>query len=447
MQMKETGVASFDVEESFAKQLAWIRALVAEEIEPLDPLFGAEEVIYDKSHPVHESLIRPLQARVKAEGLWSCHLTPELGGQGYGQVRLAYMNEILGRSALAPAVFGCQAPDSGNAEILAHYGTPGQQAAYLQPLLDGRISSCYSMTEPQGGADPSVFTTRAVRDGDEWVISGEKWFASSFEHAAFNIVMAITDPAVPVHQGMSMFLVPAGTPGVEVVRRVGLGYEPAGTGNHPHVRYHEVRVPAENLLGGEGQAFVIAQARLGSGRLHHAMRTVGAVSRCLDMLCERALSRTTRGEALASKQLTQDKIADAWIELTQFRLQVLHAAWVVDTRGADAARREIAGVKVATPKVLHDAVLRTMQLHGALGVSNEMPLTQLLLGSVVLGIADGPTEVHKATIARSVLKDHRPAAGPWPSEHLPGRREAAAARYPGLMALADVTAGLGEDQA
>jgi acyl-CoA dehydrogenase len=289
------------------------------------------------------------------------------------------------------------------------------------------------MTEPQGGADPSVFTSKAVRDGDEWVISGEKWFSSSFEHAAFIIVMAITDPDVSIYQGMSMFLVPNETPGLEVIRRVGLGYEPSDTGNHPYVRYNEVRVPIENLLGGEGQAFVIAQARLGGGRLHHAMRTVGAVSRCLDMLCERALSRTTQGELLAKKQLTQDKIADAWVELTQFRLQVLHAAWCVDTHGAHAARREIAGVKVATPKVLHDAVLRTMQLHGALGISNEMPLTHMLLGSVALGIADGPTEVHKATIARSVLKDHQPASGQWPSEHLPERRYAAAVRYANLL--------------
>jgi acyl-CoA dehydrogenase len=284
------------------------------------------------------------------------------------------------------------------------------------------------MTEPQGGADPSLFTTRALRDGDEWVITGEKWFSSSFEHAAFAIVMAVTDPDVSVYQGTSMFLVPAGTPGMEIIRRTGMGFDPQGHGNHPYIRYDAVRVPAENLLGGEGQAFAIAQTRLGGGRLHHAMRTVGSVARCLDMLCERALSRTTQGELLARKQLTQEKIADAWIELTQFRLQVLHASWCVDTVGAHASRREIAGVKVATPKVFHDAVMRTMQLHGALGISNEMPLARMLLTSVALGIADGPTEVHKASLAREVLKDHRPAAGFWPSEHLPERRAAAIAQ-------------------
>jgi acyl-CoA dehydrogenase len=426
-------VASFEIEEPFAAQLAWIRTFVTEEIEPIDLAFGAEDVIYDKSHPIHDAVIRTLQDRVREKSLWCCHLTPELGGQGYGQVQLAYMNEILGRSSFAPSVFGCQAPDSGNAEIVAHYGKPDQKERFLQPLLDGRISSTFSMTEPQGGADPSLFTTRAVRDGDEWVIDGEKWFSSSFEHAAFIIVMAVTDPDVSIYQGASMFLVPAGTPGLEILRSTGMGYDPEGQGNHPYVRYNGVRVPAENLLGGEGQAFVIAQTRLGGGRLHHAMRTVGAVARCLDMLCERALSRTTRGKLLAQNQVTQESIADAWIELTQFRLQVLHAAWSFDTYGAHGARREIAGVKVITPKVFQDAVLRTIHLHGALGVSNEMPLARMLLGSVALGIADGPTEVHKVSLAREILKEHQAASGSWPSEHIPVRRAEAISRYTSLL--------------
>jgi acyl-CoA dehydrogenase len=212
-----------------------------------------------------------------------------------------------------------------------------------------------------------------------------------------------------------------------------VGGEAEGHGGHAYVRYNSVRVPVDNLLGGEGNAFAVAQTRLGGGRLHHAMRTVGAVSRCLDMLCERALSRTTQGELLARKQATQEKIADSWIELTQFRLQVLHAAWRVDQVGGHAARKEIAGVKVATPKVYREAVLRTMQLHGALGVSNEMPLAAMLMASVVMGIADGPTEVHKGTLAREVLKDHRPADGAWPSEHLPDRRAAARAEFTELL--------------
>ena len=426
-------MADFSIDPQFAAQLEWIREFVATEIEPLDLAFAGEEMVYDKSSRLYAEVIRPLQQVVKDRGLWSCHLTPEFGGQGFGQVRLAYMNEILGRSQFGPTVFGSQAPDSGNAEILAHYGTEQQKATYLEPLLDGRLSSSYSMTEPQGGADPAMFTTRAVRDGDEWVIDGEKWFSSSLRFASFVIVMAITDPEVSVYKGMSMFLVPTGTPGLEIVRNVGVGGEPEGHGGHAYVRYNAVRVPADNLLGGEGNAFAVAQTRLGGGRLHHAMRTVGAVSRCLDMLCERALSRTTQGELLARKQATQEKIADSWIELTQFRLQVLHAAWRVDQVGGHAARKEIAGVKVATPKVYRDAVLRTMQLHGALGVSNEMPLAGMLMASVVMGIADGPTEVHKGTLAREVLKEHRAADGPWPSEHLPDRRAAARAEFAELL--------------
>lgn len=429
-------MADFGLDPAFAEQLEWIRSFVTEKVEPLDLAFEGEDMVSDRSSRFHTEVIRPLQQEVKDRGLWSCHLTPEFGGQGFGQVRLAYMNEILGRSLFAPTVFGTQAPDSGNAEILAHYGTDEQRATYLRPLLESRITSCYSMTEPQGGADPSVFTTRARLDGDEWVIDGEKWFSSSLRHAAFVIVMAVTDPEVSVYKGMSMFLVPTDSPGLRVIRHVGTGGEPEGHGGHAYVRYDAVRVPKANLLGGEGNAFAVAQTRLGGGRLHHAMRTVGAVGRCLDMLCERALSRTTQGELLARKQATQEKIADTWIELTQFRLQVLHAAWRVDQVGGHAARKEIAGVKVATPKVYREAVLRTMQLHGALGVSNEMPLAKMLIASVTMGIADGPTEVHKGTLAREVLKDYEPASGPWPSEHLPRRRAEAREQFAELLELA-----------
>lgn len=423
----------FSVEPDFQKQLDWIRQFVDEKAVPLDLAFGGEDAIYDKSHPVHEAVIRPLQNEVKDQGLWACHLGPDLGGLGFGQTKLALMNEILGRSGWASSLFGCQAPDSGNAEILAHYGTEEQKETYLAPLLDGHISSCYAMTEPQGGADPGVFTCRATRDGEDWVIEGEKWFSSSFRYAKFAIVMAVSNPDVPIYQGASMFLVPTDSPGLEVIRHVGMGYEPIGHGNHAYVRYGGVRVPKANLLGGEGKAFVIAQTRLGGGRLHHAMRTVGAVQRVLDMMCERALSRETQGQRLSKKQSVQDMIATTWVELQQFRLQVLHAAWVVDQVGGAAARAEIAGVKVATPKVYGDAVRRAIHLHGALGVSNEMPLAAQLLGAVALGLADGPTEVHQATIARQVLKDYEPSQNAWPSEHLPERREAARARYAHLL--------------
>jgi acyl-CoA dehydrogenase len=423
----------FSVEPEFQEQLDWMRAFVDEEAVPLDLAFEGEDAIYDKNHPVHAEVIRPLQEKVKQRGLWACHLGPELGGLGFGQTKLALMNEILGRSGWAPSLFGCQAPDSGNAEILAHYGTAAQKERYLDPLLAGEISSCYSMTEPQGGADPGVFTCRATRDGDDWVIDGEKWYSSSMQYASFAIVMAVTNPEVPIHRGASMFLVPRNAPGLEIIRHVGMGYEPIGHGGHAYTRYDKVRVPADALLGGEGQAFVIAQTRLGGGRLHHAMRTVGAVQRLLDMMCERALSRETRGESLSKRESVKDMIASTWIELQQFRLQVLHAAWVVDRVGGSAARAEIAGVKVATPKVFHEAARRAMHLHGALGTSNEMPIANMLLMSMVLGIADGPTEVHKDTIARSVLKDYEPSINGWPSEHLPARRQAARERFAHLI--------------
>lgn len=423
----------FSVEPEFQEQLDWIREFVDAEAVPLDLAFGGEEGVYDKQHPVWAGAIRPLQERVKERGLWACHLGPDLGGLGFGQTKLALMNEILGRSGFAPSLFGCQAPDSGNAEILAHYGTEAQKELYLEPLLNGEITSCYSMTEPQGGADPNVFRCRATRDGDDWVIEGEKWFSSSLRWAKFAIVMAVSNPDVPIYQGASMFLVPTDTPGLEIIRNTGMSGEPEGHGGHAYVRYDKVRVPKENLLGGEGQAFKIAQTRLGGGRLHHAMRTVGAVRRLLDMMAERAVSRFTKGSTLAEKQSVQDMLGQTWLDLQQFRLLVLHAAWTVDQVGGSAARTEIAAVKVATPKVYTDAAYRCMKLHGALGVSNEMPIAGMWLAGASLGLADGPTEVHMTTIAKHVLKDVEPAPGLWPSEHLPERRAAARERFAHLL--------------
>ena len=426
----------FSTEPEFQEKLDWITTFVKREVEPLDLAFDGE-LVYNKAHPVHEEVVRPLQEQVKAQDLWACHLGPDLGGKGYGQLKLALMNEILGRSMWAPGIFGSQAPDSGNAEILAHYGTDEQKERYLAPLLDGRIASCFSMTEPQAGADPQQFKCLAVQDGDDWVITGEKWFSSNFRYASFAIVMAITDPDVPVYQGASMFLVPTDTPGIEIVRNVGLVGEDEGEGSHGYIRYHDVRVPGDHLLGGAGQGFVIAQTRLGGGRIHHAMRTVGSCQRAFDMMCERALSRTTQGEVLARKQMVQEKVADSYIDLQQFRLMVLHAAWTIDQEGTSSAagRTAISAVKVLMPKVMHDIAYRAMHLHGSLGVSNEMPLGRMLIGSVALGLADGPTEVHKVTVARQVLKRYKPAEGLFPSEHLPDRRAEARKRFAHLLDL------------
>jgi acyl-CoA dehydrogenase len=421
----------FETDPEYQKLLDWADEFVREELEPLDLVLHDP---YDKSDPRVQAVIRPLQDRVREQGLWACHLGPELGGKGYGQVKLALLNEILGVSSWAPIVFGTQAPDSGNAEIIAHFGTESQKDLYLKPLLNGEISSCYSMTEPHGGADPTLFTTRAVRDGDEWVITGEKWFSSNAKHAAFLIVMAVTDPDVSAYEGMSMFIVPAGTPGLEIIRNVGVGGEREGS--HGYVRYDGVRVPAENLLGAEGGAFVIAQTRLGGGRIHHAMRTIAQVRKAFDMMCERALSRQTRYGPLSKLQMTKEKIADSWIEMEQFRLLVLRTAWLIDKhQDYKLVRKDIAAVKAAMPKVFHDVVQRAMHLHGALGISTEMPFSAMMVGAQALAIADGPTEVHKITLARQVLREYEPVEGLWPSGHLPTRREAARARYADLLEL------------
>ena len=289
----------FSTDPQWAEQLKWVEDFVRDECEPIDLIVKES---HDLNDPVRQALIPPLQEIVKERGLWATHLGPHLGGPGYGQVKLALLNEILGRSECAPIVFGSQAPDSGNSEILAHYGTPELKARYLEPLLDNRIVSCFSMTEPQGGADPKVFRTTAVADGDHWIINGEKWFSSFASMASFIIVMAMTDPEAPPYQRYSMFVVPGDTPGINVMRDVGLGYQPLGGGGREgYVRYENVRVPADHMLGPRGGAFVVAQTRLGGGRIHHAMRTVGLVRRIFDMICERAVSRYTQGEVLGQQ--------------------------------------------------------------------------------------------------------------------------------------------------
>ncbi len=417
----------FETDPEFQEKLDWIDTFLTNEVEPLDLVFGDP---YDKADKRALAVVRPLQQQVKDKGLWACHLGADLGGPGYGQVKLALMNELLGRSGWAPTIFGCQAPDSGNAEILAHYGTATQKAKYLQPLLDGEISSCYSMTEPHAGADPTLFTTRAVRDGDQWVINGEKWFSSNARFSSFLIVMVVTNPDVSAYRGMSMFIVPTETPGVEIVRNVGVGTESEDHASHAYIRYTDVRIPADHLLGEEGGAFVIAQTRLGGGRIHHAMRTIAQLRKAFDMMCERAVSRQTRAGSLASMQMTQEKIADSWIEIEQFRLLVLRTAWLIDKHNDyKRVRKDIAAVKVAMPKVYHDVVLRAMQLHGALGISNEMPFSRMMVGAQVMAIADGPTEVHKITLATQLLKDYQPNEGLWPTGHIPTRRAAARAQF------------------
>jgi acyl-CoA dehydrogenase len=414
----------FETDPDFAEQLAWIDTFVREEVEPLDLILQSP---FDVDNPLNRRFVRPLQERVKDRGLWACHLGPELGGPGYGQVKLALMNEILGRSVFAPTVFGCQAPDSGNAEILAVYGTEDQKARYLKPLLANDIVSCFSMTEPQGGADPTTFSARAVLKGDQWVLNGEKWFATNARYASFFLVMAVTDPDAPPHRRLSVFIIPKGTPGLEIVRNVGYGDRDP---SHAYLRFTDVGVPVDHMLGGQGDGFVVAQVRLGGGRIHHAMRTIGKARQAFDMLCDRALSRVTRNEPLANKQMVQEKIADSWIELEQFRLLVLRTAWKIDReKDYNKVRGDISAVKAAMPKVLHDIAARAVYVHGSLGLSNETPLAAMVLDSFQIGLADGPTDIHKVTLAKQLLRGRKHSLGLFPDYHLPARREAALAKH------------------
>jgi acyl-CoA dehydrogenase len=418
----------FETEPEFQRKLDWVDTFVCEEVEPLDLLWP--HLQYVRLDENRRKVIDPLKEEVRRQGLWATHLGPELGGQGYGQLKLALLNEILGRSQWAPIVFGCQAPDTGNAEIIAHYGTPGQKERYLKPLLEGEMFSCYSMTEPHAGADPTMFKTRAVKDGDEWVINGWKYFSSNAKTASFLIVMAVTNPDVSAYQGMSMFLVPADTPGINIVRNVGLAGEPLNEGFHALIHYEDVRVPEDAVLGGEGQAFAIAQTRLGGGRIHHAMRTIGLAQKALDMMCERALSRETQGSILADKQFVQGYIADSYAQLVQFRLFVLYTAWEIDKyNDYRRVRKDIATAKVVMPTVLHDIAWRAMQVHGALGTTNEMPFFQMIHGAAVMGLADGPTEVHKVTVARQLVRDYKPSDDTWPTEWIPRKLDEARAKY------------------
>ena len=403
---------SFENDPEFQPELDWIDAFVREKVQPLDYLLGSQWNIHD---PEFVRLVRPLQAEVRERGLWACHLGPELGGKGYGQLKLALMNEKFGMSRFGPIVFGCQAPDTGNSEILAHYGSEDQKKKFLIPLLANDIVSCFAMTEPQGGADPLVFKCRAEQDGQDWVINGEKWFASEADHAAFFILMAVTDPdSENPYRRMSMFIIPSETPGIKNLRNFGFYGE--RDDSHAHLKFADVRVPAENMLGGRGDAFVVAQVRLGGGRMHHAMRTLAQANRAFEMMCERVVSRTTKGESLANKQLVQEKIADSWVELRQFRLLILETAWLAD-QGNDwkAIRKNVSAVKATMPKVLHDIASRALHIHGSLGLSHEMPFAEWVINSFHVGLADGPTEVHKVVVAKEVLREIKPAEGMFPS--------------------------------
>jgi len=409
----------FSIEPEYAAKLDWARDFVRERIYPLEVL--------DLDHASFRKIAAPLQDEVKRNGLWAAHLGPELGGQGYGQLRLGLLHEILGRSELAPYVFGCQAPDSGNAELIAIAGTEEQRERWMKPLLDGRLLSAFSMTEQGTGSDPRQFTTRAELDGDHWVLNGGKWFVGNASRADFHIVMAVTEPDAPARNRMSMLIVPTATPGINT-RELGLMNDPDHRNpvwSHCEVAYTDVRVPAENLLGGRGEAFVLAQKRLGPGRIHHCMRWIGVCRRAFDMLCERAVSISVHGGPLADKQTVQNWIADCAAAIESARLLTLHTAWKIDQVGAENARTEIAMIKYHGATVLHDVIDKAIQVHGSLGFSTDMPLEQMYRWARAARIYDGPDEVHRVTVARRLLKEYEPVEVP--TEHIPTRRAAAEA--------------------
>jgi acyl-CoA dehydrogenase len=418
----------FSTEPEFEEKLQWMREFVRDEIIPLETL----GLPYDRLLEV----VRPLQEQVKQQGLWASHLEPELGGGGFGQVKLGLMHEILGQCGFAPMVFGNNAPDSGNAELIALGSrSEEQKQKFLYPLLEGKLRSAFSMTEPGAGADPTLLKTRAVRDGDEWVINGHKWFTSNGSVADFLVVMAVTNPDVHPYQGSSMILVPTDTPGVNILRDVPTMEHPVEHfgvfGGHSEILYEDVRVPYENLVGNEGDGFVLAQKRLGPGRIHHCMRWLGQSKRAFDMLCERAVSRYTHGSYLAEKQTIQNWIADSMAEMTAARLMTLYAAWRMDEVGAPAARTEIAMIKYFGAGVLYNVIDRAIQIHGSLGFSTDLPLEHMYRAARAARIYDGPDEVHKVTVARQILKNYKPVEVP--TEHIPTRRAEAKERFAHLL--------------
>ncbi len=383
-----------------------VRAFMDEHVYP------NEEIVEEGPPEQAEALIHDLQSRTKKMGYWAPHLPKEAGGMGIGFMPYVYMNEILGRSYLAPRAFGSQAPDSGNAEILWQFGSDEQRSQWLKPLVNGDIRSCFSMTEPEvSGADPTGLQTRAARDGDDWVINGHKWFTSGAIGAAFAIVMCVSDPEADAHRRMSQIIVPLQTSGVDIVRSVPVMGETRG--NHCEIMYRDVRVPVTNTLGRPGDGFMIAQKRLGPGRIHHCMRWLGQMQRAFELMCTRALSRQAFGSTLAQKQTVQNWIADSVAEIQAARLLTLHAAHKVD-QGTEA-RVEISLIKFYGAKILHDVIDRAIQVHGALGVSGDTPLEAMYRQARAARIYDGPDEVHRMVVARKVLQSFS-QGNPWDFE-------------------------------
>jgi acyl-CoA dehydrogenase len=384
---------------------AKITAFMEEYIYPAEP--KVEEEIEASGNPHHHpQIIEDLKKRAHTAGLWNLFLPDKAYGAGLTNLEYAPLSEIMGRSPIASQVFNCSAPDTGNMEILAEFGTAEQKQQWLEPLLAGEIRSCFSMTEPAvSSSDPTNLQTRAVRDGDDYVITGRKWFTSNAYHpnCRIAIVMAVTDPEAPPHKRATMILVPTNTPGFDMLRSLPV-FDHIGDGGHAEVQYNDVRVPVTNRLGEESSGFAIAQARLGPGRIHHCMRSIGGAERALELLCQRAASREAFGSRLIEKQTVQNWIAESRMQIDQARLLTLYAAWKMDTVGKREARQEISMIKVVAANCFLDVLDRAIQVHGAAGVTNDTPLARMWAHARTLRIVDGPDEVHKMVIARREVR-------------------------------------------
>jgi acyl-CoA dehydrogenase len=357
------------------------------------------------------ALLAELREKAREAGLWAPHVPPEAGGTGLGFLYYACLNEEIGRSAYAQLVFGCQAPDAGNAEILHLFGTDDQKERFMRPLVAGEMRSFFAMTEPDvAGSDPTLLQTRAVRAGDDWVIDGHKWFSSGADGAGFAVVFAISDPDGEPHRRGTMILVPADTEGVDVVRPVPvMGHAGRGWNTHCEVRFTGVRVPIANTLGGEGEAFRLAQKRLGPGRIHHVMRWLGQMQRAFELMCRYANGREAFGGPLAEKGTVQNWVADSAAEIQACRLLTMDAARKID-EGSEA-RVEVALLKVYAANVLVGVIDRAIQVHGARGLTDETPLARMAMNARAARIYDGPDEVHRMTAARRILRSYRDGDG------------------------------------
>lgn len=385
-----------------------IRAFVEQKVEPVQDEYLAEVGVGDRwSHTERqEEIMQSLKQEARNQGLWNFFLPESQGGAGISNLEYAHLAEIMGRSRLASEAFNCSAPDTGNMEVLERYGSEEQKKQWLEPLLAGEIRSAFAMTEPGvASSDATNISTSAVLDGDEWVISGEKFYISGAGDARCKImiVMVVTDPDAPKHNRQSQILVPMDTEGVEVVRPMEVfGHDDAPHG-HMHIKFHNVRVPESNIILGRGRGFEISQGRLGPGRIHHCMRSIGAAEKALDLMCQRALNREAFGKPLAELGGNYDVIADSRIEIEMCRLLVYRAAWLMDTIGNKAARDAISQIKVAVPNMALRVIDRAIQMHGAAGVSQDFPLAALWTSQRTLRLADGPDEVHRRVIARKEL--------------------------------------------